>query len=272
MIFIVNIGKHLFVEMQVTCFRFCMFGGVYMDFSGMSDEELIKLKRGRAKKALIGLVFNISGLLSVFYIGTDMAFVWFGICCFICFGFTIYVCVKNRPVEVELGRRNRQAISNNIHYFIPADCHTIVTVEKNTVGLKRGNYYMWKEYNELKFYPAWKVLDNPTEEIFSLAIQDIMYYETAGYTGFDSWGGAHDNRCLCVNMVRQQQLICAFRDYNIFRMVLPEKDAARINERMTLKEDKASSADDIMKYKKLLDEGIITSDEFEKKKRQLLGL
>ena len=34
----------------------------------------------------------------------------------------------------------------------------------------------------------------------------------------------------------------------------------------------ASSADEIMKFKKLLDDGIITAEEFEAKKRQLLGL
>lgn len=126
---------------------------------------------------------------------------------------------------------------------------------------------MWKEYNEVKFYPTWKVLDNPTEEIISIAVQDIMYYESAGYAGFDRRGWGHDRRFLRVNMVRQQQLICAFRDYNKFRMVLPEKDAARINEEVPSKEEKASSADEILKYKKLLDEGIITTYEFEKKKR-----
>jgi len=41
---------------------------------------------------------------------------------------------------------------------------------------------------------------------------------------------------------------------------------------MTSKGGKTSSADEIMKYKKLLDDGIITADEFEKKKRQFLDL
>lgn len=247
-----------------------------MDFWGMTDEELIQLKRHRAKTsviiALIGLIFCVSGLLSVFYIGTNIAFVWFGICCIISFGCTIYICVKNHPIEQELGRRNRQAIANKIRYFIPVDCEIIVTVGKNSVGLKAGNYYMWKEYSELKFYPTWKVLDNPTKEIISIAVQDIMYYEEAGFAGFDRRGWGHDRRYLRVNLVRQQQLICAFRDYNKFRMVLPEKDAARINEGLLLKEEKDSSTDEILKYKELLDEGIITPDEFEKKKRKLLGL
>lgn len=51
---------------------------------------------------------------------------------------------------------------------------------------------------------------------------------------------------------------------------------------LSLKEDKkasantnvltASSADEILKYKDLLDMGAITQDEFDEKKRQLLGL
>lgn len=38
------------------------------------------------------------------------------------------------------------------------------------------------------------------------------------------------------------------------------------------KEPSASSADEILKFKHLLDEGIITQEEFEAKKKQLLGL
>lgn len=33
-----------------------------------------------------------------------------------------------------------------------------------------------------------------------------------------------------------------------------------------------SGADEILKYKKLLDDGILTQDEFDAKKKQLLGL
>ena len=36
------------------------------------------------------------------------------------------------------------------------------------------------------------------------------------------------------------------------------------------KSNKISDADEILKFKKLLDEGIITQEEFEKKKKQLL--
>jgi hypothetical protein len=34
----------------------------------------------------------------------------------------------------------------------------------------------------------------------------------------------------------------------------------------------AGTADEILKYKKLMDEGVITKEEFEQKKKQLLGL
>lgn len=54
-------------------------------------------------------------------------------------------------------------------------------------------------------------------------------------------------------------------------MVIPEKDSACIiNKGMYSKEVQTSPAVKIMKYKKLLDEGIITSNEFEKKKQNFL--
>lgn len=124
-----------------------------MNFSEMTDEELIKLKKSRAKIALIGLAFDVSALFAVFYIGTDtIIMVWCAICFCISGGCTIYVCAKNRPIELELGRRNRQIISREMHRVIPADCQTIVTVRRNTFGLKKGNYYIWKEYDRLRFY------------------------------------------------------------------------------------------------------------------------
>ena len=45
--------------------------------------------------------------------------------------------------------------------------------------------------------------------------------------------------------------------------------ASKLSESQTLA---YSEADELMKFKKLLDDGIITSEEFESKKRQLLGL
>ena len=245
-----------------------------MNFSEMTDEELVKIKKGSVKIALIGFVFIAGALLSLLFFEIDIIIItWFVICCCISGGCTIYVCKKNHPIDLELGRRKRQAISREIHRVVPADCQTVVTVSRNTFGLKHGKYYIWKEYDMLSFYPVWRVLKNPIEEVVSIAIEDIMYYKVEGYVGFSAMGRGVDNRRLRLIMVGKRQLVCDFQDYNTLKIVLPEKDSAYIsNGGMTSKGAKTSSADEIMKYKKLLDDGIITADEFEKKKRQFLDL
>lgn len=245
-----------------------------MNYSEMTDEELIKIRKGRAKIALIGLILFVSALLSLLFFEIDIIIMtWVAICSCICGGCTIYVSKKNHPIDLELQRRNRQAISREIHRVVPADCQTVVTVSRNTLGLKQGKYYIWKEYNMLRFYPLWKVLKNPLEEVVSIAIEDIICYKVESYMGFSDIGCGVDTGCLRLIMVGQRQLICDFQDYNTLKIVLPEKDSAYIpNEGATSKGAKTSSADEIMKYKKLLDDGIITADEFEKKKRQLLDL
>lgn len=47
-----------------------------------------------------------------------------------------------------------------------------------------------------------------------------------------------------------------------------------INEKedIRMQNDGISTADEILKYKGLLDEGIISEEEFEAKKRQLIGI
>ncbi len=70
----------------------------------------------------------------------------------------------------------------------------------------------------------------------------------------------------------------------VFNVALLKGQAQKINdkihelllshkgERQEYQVDSQSSADEIMKFKNLLDMGVITQEEFEQKKRQLLGL
>lgn len=63
------------------------------------------------------------------------------------------------------------------------------------------------------------------------------------------------------NEYAQEVFNTLYKAFNDFK----EKD--EVNDNNTI-----SSADEILKYKKLLDEGIITQEEFDAKKKQLLGL
>lgn len=65
--------------------------------------------------------------------------------------------------------------------------------------------------------------------------------------------------------------------YAIFTKLIPEKDYEVViqsnNEQMNVTVDNTrNNADAIREYKKLLEEGIITQEEFDKKKKELLGL
>ena len=57
---------------------------------------------------------------------------------------------------------------------------------------------------------------------------------------------------------------------SVFQIMLNENQAAQQNQEGTVQQ--VSAADEIRKYKELMDEGIITEAEFEAKKRQLLGI
>lgn len=53
--------------------------------------------------------------------------------------------------------------------------------------------------------------------------------------------------------------------------IMPEKNISWIQGHQTEKQEQASTADELLKFKNLLDQGVITQEEFDKKKTQLLG-
>lgn len=60
--------------------------------------------------------------------------------------------------------------------------------------------------------------------------------------------------------------------YDIAKQIVEKFDKIGNSEAVYSSESDFSAADEILKYKNLLDMGVITSEEFETKKRQLLGL
>lgn len=53
----------------------------------------------------------------------------------------------------------------------------------------------------------------------------------------------------------------------VWALIKPEPPQVKV-----VGENKSSDADELMKYKALLDQGVLTQQEFDEKKRQLLGL
>ncbi len=60
--------------------------------------------------------------------------------------------------------------------------------------------------------------------------------------------------------------------YEILNQLLIERQSKKNNEHINNIEAKSDEADQLKKYKDLLDSGIITQEEFDAKKKQLLGL
>ena len=53
--------------------------------------------------------------------------------------------------------------------------------------------------------------------------------------------------------------------------IMPEKNVEWVQKHQTEKQEQTSTADELLKFKNLLDQGVITQEEFDKKKTQLLG-
>ena len=70
-------------------------------------------------------------------------------------------------------------------------------------------------------------------------------------------------------------LLCNNRDevFNtISKLLVERQDSSKIKETLIKQEIPQSNADELKKFKDLLDSGIITQEEFDQKKKQLLGL
>lgn len=113
----------------------------------------------------------------------------------------------------------------------------------------------------------------PIHNIMSVQVQDGTSFSN-GYIQFAVLGGIESkggilNASLDENSVlfktKDNELVHKIRDhiYNII-MYKANQKVQTVNS--------SSAADEIIKYKKLLDAGIITAEEFEAKKKELLAL
>lgn len=74
-------------------------------------------------------------------------------------------------------------------------------------------------------------------------------------------GAVHDENSILFNK-KELPLVLEIKEYVEYR----------INSKTSTKTTSISAADEILKFKELLDQGILTQEEFDAKKKQLLGL
>ncbi|MBQ8504147.1 MAG: SHOCT domain-containing protein [Clostridia bacterium] len=184
---------------------------------------------------------------------------------------------------------------------------------------KGMTYYVWKKDGSLNFFPTGGTGKNTENLLKSIPLSSILFYEKTGEryheTRISGGGGnrvsvtgavvgkavggtagavllgnkgarpvqsrdvVHDDRATCMRFSNQMFINFALHDYNVLRMVIPEKDAEvvaggkeKASQSPSEQSVPISAADEIAKFKKLLDEGVITEAEFEAKKKKLLDL
>lgn len=155
-------------------------------------------------------------------------------------------------------------------------------------------------------------LRSPVLDLVSIPISDILYYESTGELYHEnkiSGGGGqrvsligatvgnalggpagavllgnkgansiksrditHDTRVVTMRLPQRAILNFSYQDYNTLKLVIPEKDSLAISNNEPKNDIILTASDEILKYKQMLDEGIITEDEFKAMKKKLLGL
>lgn len=111
------------------------------------------------------------------------------------------------------------------------------------------------------------------------AIQSVQLkkgsFVANGYIQFGILGGL-EKRGGVMNAVDDENSVVFTKSNNDLALkikeYIEEQIYSRQNATQTTIINQSSAADEVIKLKQLLDNGIITSDEFEKKKKELLGL
>ena len=100
-----------------------------------------------------------------------------------------------------------------------------------------------------------------------------------GDQGLTSSTQEHDGRYVVLKYKDENNKITEknypFEIFEVFNKLIPDKEYNFVsinNNNVNELEQNISFADELRKYKALLDDGIITQEEFEAKKKQILGL
>ena len=82
----------------------------------------------------------------------------------------------------------------------------------------------------------------------------------------------HEERELIVTLTGGRTITCWFNSLNSFKLVIPEKHIDFLTSTAQQTAQSPSGADELLKYKQLLDAGAITQEEFDALKKRILDL
>lgn len=110
----------------------------------------------------------------------------------------------------------------------------------------------------------------PFANIISVQIKKPAFM-SGGYIYFQTVGGLDNGRKTITDIARDENS-WILTNKNEYDTALRMKERVENYSAQLHSNESHSSADEILKYKELLDSGVITQEEFDAKKKQLLGL
>lgn len=142
---------------------------------------------------------------------------------------------------------------------------TIVKIEGNFIRLKRKGALNFLNHG----LDGEKTID--INNMTGIQIKKANFF-TNGYIQFIFMGSQESKRGVMAAATDENTVMFTKREQKMAEEIKEYIESILVNKSKPLVAASVSGADEILKYKELLDQGVITEEEFRAKKKQLLGI
>ncbi|MCP1324639.1 DUF4429 domain-containing protein [Bacillus sp. S0628] len=142
---------------------------------------------------------------------------------------------------------------------------TIVKIEGNFIRLKRKGALNFLNHG----LDGEKTID--INNMTGIQIKKANFF-TNGYIQFIFMGSQESKRGVMAAATDENTVMFTKREQKMAEEIKEYIESILVNKSKTQVAASVSGADEILKYKELLDQGVITEEEFRAKKKQLLGI
>ncbi|PEP09865.1 DUF4429 domain-containing protein [Bacillus wiedmannii] len=142
---------------------------------------------------------------------------------------------------------------------------TIVKIEGNFIRLKRKGALNFLNHG----LDGEKTID--INNMTGIQIKKANFF-TNGYIQFIFMGSQESKRGVMAAATDENTVMFTKREQKMAEEIKEYIESILVNKSKSQVAVSVSGADEILKYKELLDQGIITEEDFQAKKKQLLGI
>lgn len=142
---------------------------------------------------------------------------------------------------------------------------TIVKIEGNFIRLKRKGALNFLNHG----LDGEKTID--INNMTGIQIKKANFF-TNGYIQFIFMGSQESKRGVMAAATDENTVMFTKREQKMAEEIKEYIESILVNKSKTQVAASVSGADEILKYKELLDQGVISEEEFQAKKKQLLGI